>query len=83
VVPAVGAGGGGSGRWCTANAGAEVGRKHTAAGGAAGAGAATDGVGKWGHGGTPSGTWEEHCWTELSQPSSSLLPCGCKLPHPQ
>jgi hypothetical protein len=83
VVPTVdgtgkhGTGGGAVGVW-------EVGGKPTAAtgAGAAGASAATaDEAGRLGLGGTPSGTWEEHCRTELPQPSSSLLPCGCGLPH--
>jgi hypothetical protein len=67
-----------------ADAGTEVGGKPTAAvsTGAAGAGAA-DEVGRWGRGGTPSDTWEEHCRTELPQPSSFLLPCGCGTPHPR
>jgi hypothetical protein len=38
----------------SADAGAEVGGKPTAA---AGASAATDEAGRWVHGGTPSGTW--------------------------
>jgi hypothetical protein len=49
-----------------AGAGAEVGKKPTAA----------DVVGRWGHDSTPSDTLEEHCRTELPQPSASLLPCG-------
>jgi hypothetical protein len=50
--------------------------------GATGTGAA-DEAGRWGHGGTPSSTWEEHCRMKLSQPSNSLLPCGCRSPHPR
>jgi hypothetical protein len=46
-----------------ADAGAEVGRKPTAAAGAGAA--AADEAGRWGHGGTPSGTYEEHCRKEL------------------
>jgi hypothetical protein len=67
-----------------ADVGAEVGGKSTTAAdaGAASAGAA-DEAGRWGRGGTPSGTWEEHCQTELPQHSSSLLPCGCGSPHPR
>jgi hypothetical protein len=38
-----------------ADAGAEVGGKPTVA---------ADEVGRWGRGGTPSGTWEEQCRTE-------------------
>jgi hypothetical protein len=64
-----------------ADAGAEVGRKPTTAADASAADAA-DEVGRWGRGGTLSDTWEEHCRTKLPQPSSSLLPCGCGLPHP-
>jgi hypothetical protein len=46
-----------------ANVGTEVGRKPTVV---ARAGAATaDEAGRWDRGGTPSGTWEEHCRTEL------------------
>jgi hypothetical protein len=52
---------------------ARVGRKPTVA---AGAGAAVaDEAGRWDHGGTPSGTWEEHCQTELLRPTSSLRHC--------
>jgi hypothetical protein len=59
----------------SASAGTEVGGKPTATTDAS-AGAA-DEAGRRGRGGTPSGTWDEHCRTELPQPSSSLLPCGC------
>jgi hypothetical protein len=62
-----------------ADAGAEVFGKSTAVVGVGVVGA--DEVGRWGRGGTPSGTWEEHCRAELPQPSSSLLPCGCGSPH--
>jgi hypothetical protein len=52
-----------------ASAGAEVGREPTAATDAdAGARA---GVDRWGRGGTPSYTSEEHYWMEQPQPSSS------------
>jgi hypothetical protein len=61
-----------------ASAGAEVGGKLTAA---AVTGAAADEAGKWGHDGTPSGTLEEHCRTELPQHSTSLLPCGRRSHH--
>jgi hypothetical protein len=45
-----------------ADAGAEVGRKPTAAADASAAGTGVaDEVGRWGCGGTPSGTWEEQC----------------------
>jgi hypothetical protein len=54
-------------------AGAEVGGEPTAA---TDAGADADEVGQWGHDGTPSGTLDEHYWTELPQPSSSLPPRG-------
>jgi hypothetical protein len=49
-------------------AGAEVGRKPTTT--------AADEAGRWGRGGSPTSTWEEHYRTELPQPSSPLLPCG-------
>jgi hypothetical protein len=56
-----------------AGAGTEVGGEPTAA---ADVGvAAADEAGRWGRDGTPPGTLEEHCRMELSQPSSSLLPC--------
>jgi hypothetical protein len=56
-----------------ADAGAEVGGKPTVA---ADAGAtAADEVGMWDRGGTPFGTWEEHCRIELLRPSSSYHPC--------
>jgi hypothetical protein len=58
-----------------AGAGAEVGGKPIAATNTGAA--ATNKAGRWARGGTTSITWEEHYWTELSQPSSSLLPCGC------
>jgi hypothetical protein len=59
-------------------AGTEMGREPTA-----GADVATAGeAGRWGHDGTPFGTSGEHYRTELPQPSSSLLPCGCRLHHP-
>jgi hypothetical protein len=55
-------------------AGAEVGGEPTAAADAdAGAGIEVD---RWGHGGTPSGTSEEHYWMERPQPSSSWFPVG-------
>jgi hypothetical protein len=41
----------------------------------ASASAAVD-VGRWGRGGTLSGTSEEHCQMEQPQPSSSWFPCG-------
>jgi hypothetical protein len=70
---------GGAGRHITGRgggralgAGAEVGGEPTATVDA-GAGA---GVDRWGRGGTPFGTSEEHYWTELPQPSSSWFPCG-------
>jgi hypothetical protein len=56
-----------------AGAGAEVGRKPITA---TDAGAAADEAGRWGRDGTSFGTLEEHCRTELPQPSASLLPCG-------
>jgi hypothetical protein len=57
-----------------AGAGAEVGGELTAAMDAdAGAGA---GVDRWGRGGTPSGTSDEHYWMEYPQSSSSWFPCG-------
>jgi hypothetical protein len=46
---------------------------------AAGAGVAVD---RWGRGGTPSGTSEEHYWMERPQPSSSWFPCGRGLHRP-
>jgi hypothetical protein len=54
-----------------------VGGKPTVAADAGGA--AANEMDSWDCGGTPSGTLEEHCWMELSQPSSSLLPCGLGL----
>jgi hypothetical protein len=75
-----------------AGVGAEVGGKSTVAAGA-GAGvdadAATDAaadageVGRWGHDDTPSGTSWEHYQMELSQPFSSLSPCGRRSHHPR
>jgi hypothetical protein len=63
-----------------ASAGAEVGGEPTAATDVdAGTGVEVD---RWGHGGTPSGTSEEHYWMERPQPSSSWFPCGCELHHP-
>jgi hypothetical protein len=47
----------------TADACAEVGWKPNVAADA-GATAANE-AGRWGRGGTPSGTWEEHCQMEL------------------
>jgi hypothetical protein len=65
-------------------AGAEVGvEPTTAADTGAGAGAvAAVGVGRWSHGGTPSGTLEEHYWTELPHHSSSWFPCERGLHRP-
>jgi hypothetical protein len=64
-----------------AGADAEVGGEPTtAADVAADAGVEVD---RWGRGGTPSGTSEEHYWMERSQPSSSWFPCGCRLHHPR
>jgi hypothetical protein len=40
-------------------------------------------VGRWDRGSTPSGTWEEHCSTELLRPSSSLRPCVHEFYHPR
>jgi hypothetical protein len=57
-----------------AGAGAEVGGKPTAVA-TTGANAA-DEAGRLVCDGTPSGTLEEHCRTELPQPYISLLPCG-------
>jgi hypothetical protein len=42
-----------------ADAGAEVGGKPIVVVGASAA--VADEAGRWGHGGTPSSTWEEHC----------------------
>jgi hypothetical protein len=70
-----------------AGVGAEVGGKSTVAAGAD-ADAATDAaadageVGRWGHDDTPSGTSWEHYRMELSQPFSSLSPCGRRSHHP-
>jgi hypothetical protein len=79
TAPAVG----GAGRRVTGRGGgrafgadAEVGGEPTAAG----AGVEVD---RWGRGGTPSGTSEEHYWMERPQPSSSWFPCGCGLHHPR
>jgi hypothetical protein len=59
-----------------AGADAEVGGEPTAAS----AGVEVD---RWGHGGTPSGTSEEHYWMERPQPSSSWFPCGRGLHRPR
>jgi hypothetical protein len=49
----------------------------------AGAAAATaEETGRWGHDGTPFGTFEGHYRMELPQPSSSLPTCGRGLHHP-
>jgi hypothetical protein len=61
-------------------ASAEVGGTPNVAANAGGG--AADEVGRWGRGGTLSGTWEEHCQTELPRPSSSLHPCVHRLHHP-
>jgi hypothetical protein len=64
-----------------AGVGAEVGGEPTAAADAdAGAGVEVD---RWGRGGTPSGTLEEHYWMERPQPSSSWFPCERGLHHPR
>jgi hypothetical protein len=64
-------------------AGVEVDGEPTAAVDAdAGAGAAVE-VDMWSHGGTPSGTLEEHYWMEQSQPSSSWFPYGRGWHHPR
>jgi hypothetical protein len=57
-----------------------VGREPTAAADAD-AGATVE-VGRWSHGGTPSGTSEEHYWMEQPQPSSSWFPCVRGLHRP-
>jgi hypothetical protein len=57
----------------------EVGGKPTLAVSAA---TAADEAGRWDRGGTPSGTWEEQCRTELLQPSSSLRHCVHGSHHP-
>jgi hypothetical protein len=62
--------------------GAEVGGEPTAAADDGAGATVAGGVGRWSHGGTPSGTSEEHFQTELPQPSSSWFPCGCGLHHP-
>jgi hypothetical protein len=63
-------------------AGAVVGGEPTTA-----ANTGTDAVaaeaGKWGHDGTSFGTSGEHYQMELSQPSSSLPPCGRGSHHLQ
>jgi hypothetical protein len=57
-----------------AGSGAEVGGETTAAtDAAAGVGVEVD---RWGRGGTPFGTSEEHYWMVQPPPSSSLFPCG-------
>jgi hypothetical protein len=59
----------------SAGAGAEVGGEPTAAADAdASAGVIVE-VGRWGRGGTSSGTSEEHYWMEHPHPSSSWFPC--------
>jgi hypothetical protein len=61
---------------------AEVGEEPTAVvDAAAGAGAAVE-VGRWSHGGTLSGTSEEHYWMEQPHHSSSWFPCVRGLRHP-
>jgi hypothetical protein len=40
-------------------------------------------VDRWGRGGTPSDTSEEHYWMEQPQPSSSWLPYGRGWRHPR
>jgi hypothetical protein len=64
-----------------ADAGVEVGGKPivTADAGAV----ATDEAGRWGRDGTLFSIWEEHCRTKLPQHSTSLLPCGRGMHHPQ
>jgi hypothetical protein len=57
-----------------AGADAKVGGEPTAAVDATAA--ARVEVDRWGHGGTSSGTTEEHYWMEQPQPSSSWFPCG-------
>jgi hypothetical protein len=64
-----------------AGASAEVGREPTIAADAGAGAVAVVGVGRWSHGGTPSGTSEEHYRMELPQPSSSLFPYGRGLHH--
>jgi hypothetical protein len=61
----------------SAGAGAEVGGGATIAAdvGATAPDAGGGGGVRWVRDGTPSDTLEEQCCTELSQPSSSLLPC--------
>jgi hypothetical protein len=64
-----------------AGADAEVDGDPTAAADAdAGARARVD---RWGRGGTPSSTSEEHYWMEQPQPSSSWFPCGHGWHHPR
>jgi hypothetical protein len=62
-------------------AGTEVGGESTAIADTGVGAAAADEVGRWSHGGTPSGTSEEHSQTKLPQPSSSWFPYGCRLHH--
>jgi hypothetical protein len=63
-----------------AGADAEVDGEPTAAADAdAGAEAEVD---RWGHGGTPSSTLEEHYRLEQPQPFSSWFPCGHEWHHP-
>jgi hypothetical protein len=59
--------GGGGGRALSAAcwSGAKVGREPTATAADAGADAAADEAGRWGHDGTPSDTLEGHYRTEL------------------
>jgi hypothetical protein len=59
-----------------AGADAEVGGEPTAATNADADAAAAVEVDRWGRGGTPSSTSEEHYWIEQPQPSSSWFPCG-------
>jgi hypothetical protein len=64
-------------------AGAGVGREPTTAADTGADATAAAEAGRWGRDGTPSGTLDGHYRTELSQPSSSLSPCGRGLHRPQ
>jgi hypothetical protein len=60
----------------SAGAAAEVGGEPTPAADTDAGAAVVVEVGRWSHGGTSSGTSEEHYRMEQPQPSSSWFPCG-------
>jgi hypothetical protein len=66
-----------------AGVGTELGGEPTAAADAGVDATVAGEVGRWSHGGTPSGNSREHFRIELQQPSSSWFPCGRRLHHSQ